>query len=71
MPHLDVDNLFSHHPPFGDQLERYQILTQAAIAYAKLIQELTPESPEQTLAIRKLQEAKMYANAAIAIHEKL
>lgn len=70
MAYLDIENLFTYHPPFGDQQARYQWLNEAAMQYAKLIQELTPKSAEQTLAIRKLQECRMFANSAIAIHEK-
>lgn len=70
MPYLDLDNIFSYHKPFGTQSDRYERLRAKAKEYAQLIQELTPESAEQTLAIRKIQEASMLANAAIAINER-
>ena len=66
---MDTEEIFTYHAPKGDQAERYQKLREAAKNYAFLIQELTPKSAEQTLAIRRLQEASMYANAAIAINE--
>jgi hypothetical protein len=67
---LDLENVFSHHSPFGDQLQRYAAIRAAAKEFAKLIADTTPDSAEQTLALRKLQEAMMFANAAIAINEK-
>jgi len=69
-PYLDLDEIFTHHAPFGDQAERYTKLREAAKAYAQLIMELTPSSAEQTLAIRDVQRASMMANSAIAINEK-
>lgn len=60
---------FSHHPPRGDQALRYSALTEGAKDYALLIAQHTPESPEQTLALRALQQARMWANCAIAVNE--
>lgn len=67
---LDLDNLFTYHPPFGDQTERYVRVRAAAKAFAQTVVECTPSSPEQTLAIRDIQRATMMANAAIALNEK-
>lgn len=69
MAYLDINRLFTYHPPQGDQGLRYQELRTAAKAYAEKIVALTPESAEQTLAIRAVQQAAMLANAAIAINE--
>ena len=69
MPPIDVERIFTYHPPKGDQAERYVLLRDAAKGLALLIRGSTPISPEQTLAIRKLQECVMFANAAIAINE--
>lgn len=68
---IDLDALFTYHPPRGDQAERFERLRTAAREYARLIQSLTPSSPEQTLAIRKVHEASMQANAAIAVNERI
>lgn len=67
---IDLDNLFTYHPPFGTQLERYQAIRAAAKVFAEAIIRDTPESAEQTLAIRDVQRATMMANAAIALNEK-
>lgn len=64
-----IADLFVFHAPAGDQASRYDSLRQAARGYASIICELTPESPEQTLALRALHVASMQANAAIACNE--
>ena len=69
MTHLNLEGLFTYHPPVGDQAARYEKLRAAAKAYAEQIVALTPGSPEQTLAVRAVQQASMMANAAIAINE--
>lgn len=63
---LDLDNLFDYHAPNADQLPRYQAVRAAAKAFAQVIVDNTKESADQTAAIRKVSEAAMTANAAIA-----
>lgn len=69
MTRADIDNIFSYHPPKGDQVERYNAIREAGKAFALVLLENTPASPDQTVAIRKVREAVMTANAAIAIGE--
>lgn len=64
-----IDNLFSYHPPKGDQVARYNLIREKAREFAQIINENTPPSAEQTLAIRKLHDSVMQANAAIAVNE--
>jgi hypothetical protein len=66
---LDIENLFSYHKPQGNQQERYTKIRAAAKAFAEVVAECAPQSPEQTLAIRSIQMASMQANAAIACNE--
>lgn len=66
---IDVDNRFTHHPPQGDQAQRYEQLRGRAKSLALEIMSLTPPSREQSLAITALEEAVMWANAAIARNE--
>lgn len=61
-----LDNWFSYHAPQGDQLERYEKLRTAAKGFAMAINDLAPDSADKTAAIRKVREAVMTANAAIA-----
>lgn len=66
---MNIENTFTYHRPFGTQPERYIAIREKAKELAQLIQQSTPPSPEQTLALRDLQRAVMMANAAIAINE--
>lgn len=66
---FNVRNVFTYHPPKGDQADRYVKIREAALTLAFTIQECTPPSAEQTLALRDVQRATMMANAAIAINE--
>ena len=61
-----IDNWFSYHAPQGDQAERYGRIREAGAAFARVIEAETPASADQTAAIRKVREAVMTANAAIA-----
>src|SRR5438132_7126505 len=67
--HEDVDRLkssFSYHPPKDDQPARYTAIRDHAHDLAKFILENAPRSREQSLALTKLEEAAMWANAARA-----
>jgi hypothetical protein len=65
-----IENIFQHHPPFGNQLARYKQLRDEAKAFAHLIISASPKSREQSLALTHLEGAVFFANAAIARHEK-
>jgi hypothetical protein len=72
MSERDVDDLerrFSYHPPKDDQQPRYKWLRDEARALAFKIKRHTPPSREQSLALTKLEEVIMHANAAIARNE--
>ena len=60
---------FTYHSPQGDQAARYQRIREAALALALVINDTVPECADKTAAVRKLREAVMTANAAIAITE--
>lgn len=64
-----IENWFIYHAPKNDQAVRYQKIRDKAKELAHIIVELTPESADQTAAIRKLRECVMTANAAIACEE--
>lgn len=72
MPQINMDTLdkiFGYQLVKGDQQDRYERINAAAKAFAKVILECAPVSPEQTLAIRDVQRARMMANCAIATNE--
>ena len=60
---------FTHHPPHGDQADRYTTIREHAMLLAMTIEELCPPSREKSLAQTAVQQASMWANAAIAITE--
>ena len=61
-----IENAFTYHAPKDGQPEKYQASREKAKELAYLIQELVPPSREQSLAITKLEECSMWANAGIA-----
>lgn len=63
-----LNEIFRHHPPQGDQAERYGAVRKACYAAAIECVERTPCSPEQTRGLNHLQEAMMLFNAAIALN---
>lgn len=67
---MDIENTFTYHKPFGNQAARYEQLRLMAKGVAESIVGLTPVSREQSLALTNLQQAIMWANAAIALNEK-
>ena len=64
-----IAEAFTYHKPNTDQAERYGDLRAQMKWTAVRVLELTPAGPEQTLAIRKLEEASMWANKAIALEK--
>lgn len=65
----DIEKIFTFHPPKDETVAAaHDAVRQIMRSTALSIKELTPDSAEQTTAIRKLQEAMMHANAAIAVH---
>lgn len=63
-----IANIFTYHPPFGDQPHRYQEIRLHARNLAERINSCCPESREKSLALTNLQQAVMWANASIAIN---
>lgn len=62
----DLINWFTYHPPNSADLDHYLAIRQAAHDFARVILAHTPSSADQTAAIRKIREAVMTANAAVA-----
>lgn len=65
----NIQKNFKYHSPKDDQPERYELIRKIAKELAITINENTPHSREQSLAFTKLEEAVMWANAAIARNE--
>lgn len=63
-----LQDIFSYHSPTGNQPEQYIKIRNAALEFAKVVIAQTPPCADQTTAIRKIREAVMTANAAIALN---
>jgi hypothetical protein len=64
-----IENNFKYHAPKNDQSQRYVEIREKAKELAYLINGLAPDSREMSLALTKLEESVMWANAAIARNE--
>jgi len=59
-------NWFTYHPPTPEEVELYKRIRDAGRHFADVIVECTPGSADQTASLRKVREAVMTANAALA-----
>lgn len=69
MPNETIEHNFSYHAPKEGQPEKDERIRAAGKAAALVIDELCPGSREKSLAMTKLEEAVMWANASIARNE--
>lgn len=65
-----IDNNFTYHSPKPDQVDRYGRIRETGKVFANQMLHECPESRELSLALTKLEEVVMWANAAIARNEK-
>jgi len=61
-----LDNWFTYHKPGPGDEAKYETMRAAGRALAQAIVDNTPESADQTAAVRKVREAVMTANSALA-----
>jgi hypothetical protein len=71
---MDADDIekmfgdtFASQVPTSEDIERYRKIRDAARVFARAVYKETPICADQTAAIRKIREAVMTANAAIAL----
>lgn len=69
MDEADLAHRFTYHPPKDGQPARYQRIRDAAGTLALLLNGECPDSREKSLAVTHLEDAVMWANAAIARNE--
>jgi hypothetical protein len=65
-----LEDWFTYHPPREHQVCHYQAIRDAGLDFARAILANTPAGADQSAAIRKVREAVMTANAAIACDGK-
>jgi len=61
-----IEELFTYHKPTDDQAHQYLRIREAAKELVRVIDREVPGGPDRTVAVRKIREAVMTANAAIA-----
>jgi hypothetical protein len=66
--HERIESDFTYHAPLVGHPEKYEALRSNAKLLAFMIDDHCPDSREKSLALTKLEEAVMWANAAIARH---
>lgn len=59
--------VFTYHAPRAEQIPKYEEIRQAGFNLAEIILANTPSCADQSAAVRKVREAVMTANAAIAL----
>ncbi len=64
-----IKHNFTYHAPNEGQINKYQGLREYGLQLAELINVVCPDSREKSLAMTKLEEAIMWANASIARNE--
>lgn len=70
MTNEQIEDIFTYHAPKPEQIEKYAKINEAFQSCAKVINEVMPAGAGATSAIRKLSEARMAANAAVALEGK-
>lgn len=61
-----VDNVFMYHAPKPEHIGKYEQIRDIGKEMVVLLNQLCPESREKWLAFTRVEEAVMWANAAIA-----
>lgn len=64
---FDRDNVFKYHAPRPDQIPKYEAIREAGKHFCRAVEENTPSCADRSAAIRKIREAVMTANAAVAL----
>ncbi len=65
----ELERRFTYHAPKGNQTQRYERIRAFAKDFAYMLDQATPKSREQSLALTHLEEAVFWANASIARNE--
>jgi hypothetical protein len=63
----EAQGQFAYHPATDDTAPRHAAVRDLFREMVDKLWEQVPDGPEKTLVFRKLQEAQMYANLAIAL----
>ncbi len=70
MTKKELDNVFTYHAPTEGQVQDYNLIRSEGKRFASTISMICPTSRERSLALTKIREAVMWANAAIACNQE-
>lgn len=70
-PASNLQDLFTYQASTEKQQSKYKAVFQKGFEFANLIMESTPSCVDQSEAIRKIREAVMFANAAVALEDDI
>lgn len=62
----DIENRFTYHPPSEERVVKHIQIREHGKAIVELLNEMVPDGREKSLAITKIEEAIMWANAGLA-----
>lgn len=65
----DITNRFTYHDLDEDEVSATDHIRSAGLMFATLINDVCPEGREKSLAVTKLEECVMWANASVARSE--
>lgn len=60
--------LFRYHPPTDSTIPKFAAINQAAKNFAEVVLQNCPASADRSAAIRSIRDARMTANAAVALN---
>lgn len=66
----ELENLFTYHTPVAGDIEKYIAIREWGFNLANTIVNMCPPCADTTAAVRKVREAVMTANAAIACNRR-
>jgi len=64
----EIRELFTYHLPSSAGVERHALLSKIFEAVGKVIERSCPDGREKALVFTKLEEAKMWASAAVVLN---
>ncbi|MCT6924084.1 hypothetical protein [Metasolibacillus sp.] len=64
-----IENNFMYHSPKEGQQKKYESIREKAKELAYLIDDVCPNSREKSVSMTNLEQAVMWANAAVARNE--
>jgi hypothetical protein len=67
----NVEEIFTYQPADAEQLEAFDDVRAALIEAARVILQRVPDCADRSVALRKLREARMDANSAIALRGRI